>query len=63
MVRVCEVKQNLVRYSTQHTQPSCPARFINIEVVMELKRAPKLLEVSVPRYLKEERKDKIEERD
>ena len=62
MVRMCEVKQNLVRYST-HSQV-VQSDFINLdEVVMELKLTPKVLEVPVPRYFKEDRKDKIEERD
>jgi len=62
MVRMCEVKLNLVRYST-HTQV-VQSDFINLdEVVMELKLTPRVLEVPVPRYFREDRKDKIEERD
>lgn len=49
MVRMCEVKQNMIRYSTATNivQSDC----INIdEILMELKLTPKELRVPLPRY-------------
>jgi hypothetical protein len=51
MVRMCEVKQNLVRYSTQ--SQVIQSDFINLdEVVMDLKLTPRVLEIPVPRYFR-----------
>jgi hypothetical protein len=62
MVRMCEVKQNLVRYSTQSLVVQ--SDFINLdEIVMDLKLTPRVLEIPVPRYFREDRREKIEERD
>lgn len=62
MVRMCEVKENLVRYSTASN--IIQSDFIHLDdIVMDLKLTPKVLEVPVPRYFREDRRQKIEERD
>lgn len=49
IVRMCEVKQNLIRYST-HTN-TVQSDYINIdEILMEMKLTPKALKIPLPRY-------------
>lgn len=49
MVRMCEVKQLLIRYSTQTN--IIQSDYINIdEILDEMKLTPKALKVPIPRY-------------
>ena len=57
IVRMCEVKQNLVRYST-HSSIADPD-FINVdEILTELKLTPKSLKVPIPRYFRAEQSER-----
>jgi hypothetical protein len=50
MVRMCEVKQNIVRYST-HTNIQ-QSDYVNIdEILMEMKLTPTALKVPLPRFV------------
>ena len=60
MIRMCEVKQNLIKYST-HTN-FLQSDYINIdEILMDMKLTPKALTVPIPRYYQEKatERDKI----
>jgi hypothetical protein len=49
MVRMCEVKQNVIRYSTHPSNPQTD--YINLdEILMDLKLTPKALSLPLPRY-------------
>ncbi len=50
MVRMCEVKQNIVRYST-HTNV-IQSDYVNIdEILQEMKLTPKALHIPLPRFV------------
>ncbi len=50
MVRLCEVKQNIVRYST-HTSV-IQSDYVNIdEILHEMKLTPKALHIPLPRFV------------
>lgn len=54
IVRMLEVKQNLIRYSTQTN--IIQSDFINIdEILNEMKLTPKALRVPIPKYFKDEK--------
>lgn len=49
IVRMCEVKQNVVRYST-HT-PNPQTDYVNMDdILMDLKLTPKALNIPLPRH-------------
>ena len=49
IVRMCEVKQNLIKYSTHSS--IIQSDFVNVdEILNELKLTPKSLTVPIPRY-------------
>lgn len=49
MVRMCEVKQNVIRYSTHTGIPQTD--YVNLDdILMELKLSPKALTIPLPRY-------------
>ena len=51
VVRMCEVKQNLIRYSTHSS--IAESDFVNVdEILTELKLTPKSLKVPIPRYFR-----------
>ena len=50
MVRMCEIKHELVKYNT-HADSSLRSDFVNLdEVLMNLKLTPQCLEIPFPRY-------------
>ena len=52
IVRMCEIKQNLIKYST-HTN-FVQSDYVNIdEILMDMKLTPKSLRVPIPRYYQE----------
>lgn len=60
IVRMLEVKQNLIRYSSHSSM--IESDFVNVdEILTELKLTPKALNVRIPRYFKSEEteRDKI----
>lgn len=57
IVRMCEVKQNLIRYSTQTN--IVQSDFINVdEILSEMKLTPKALTVSIPKYFQDKKSDR-----
>lgn len=62
IIRMCEVKQNLVKYSTHSN--FIQSEYVNIdEILIELKLTPKAIKVHIPRYYQEKssERDKIVE--
>lgn len=54
IVRMLEVKQNLIRYSTHSS--IAESDFINVdEILAELKLTPKALNVPIPRHFRSEK--------
>ena len=52
IVRMCEVKQNVIRYATHTKNPQTD--YVNLDdVLMELKLTPKALALPLPRYYAE----------
>lgn len=52
IVRLCEVKQNLIRYSTQSN--IVQSDFVNVdEILQEMKLTPEALRVPIPKYFKD----------
>ena len=57
IVRMCEVKQNLIRYSTHSSM--LQSDFINIdEILADLKLTPKALSVPIPRHFRSEQSER-----
>lgn len=57
IIRMCEVKQHLIKTSTQSNFPQ--SDYINIdEILMDLKLTPKALRVPIPRYYQEKVSDR-----
>ena len=62
MIRMCEVKQNLIKYSTHSN--FIQSDYVNIdEILMEMKLTPKSLRIPIPRSYqeKESERDKLVE--
>lgn len=52
IVRMCEVKQNVIRYATHTKNPQVD--YVNLDdVLMDLKLTPKALSLPLPRYYNE----------
>ena len=57
IVRMCEVKQNLIRYSTQSN--IIQSDFINVDDILnEMKLTPKALRVPIPRFFRDGKSDR-----
>jgi IQ and AAA domain-containing protein len=52
IVRMCEVKQNVIRYATHTKNPQVD--YVNLDdILMDLKLTPKALSLPLPRYYNE----------
>lgn len=52
IIRMCEVKQNVIRYYTHTSNPQID--YVNLdEVLMELKLTPKALSIPLPRHFED----------
>jgi len=63
MVRMCETKQQLVKYNTFNSEYTIRSDFVNLdELIMDLKLTPDCIDIPIPRYFREDEKKRLDVR-